>query len=142
MKKWALLAIALQTIVVPLARADQLREDHPIIGTWRIDIPALSCTEVYRVRGDGTMLVTSAEEVAESTFVISDEPTDSGFYKWVDTITKDNGKKDCTGSITQVGEKSTTYLIFDRNEDRFLMCQSEDIATCIGPFVRVRDQYI
>lgn len=140
MKKLIALFMALQTIAIPLSYADPLRIDHPLIGTWRIDIPSLSCHEIYRVRANGTTLVTSAEEVAESTFTVSDQPSDMGFYKWVDTIAKDNGKKDCAGETMQIGHEATNFIIFHKTGDQFLMCEAEDIHTCIGPFIRINDE--
>ncbi len=124
-------------LVLSNAHADSIRPDHPFIGTWRIDIPRLSCFEIYRIRGDGTTLVTSAEEVAESTFAISDKPSEKGFYKWQDKITRDNGKKDCIGEQIAVGHEATDYVVFHPSGDQFLLCGAEDIGTCIGPFKRV-----
>ncbi len=140
MKKQTTFFMVLQTLSITLAYAAPLRADHPLIGTWRIDVPSLSCHEIYRVRIDGTTLVTSAEEVAESTFTVSDHPSDKGFYKWVDTIAKDNGKKDCAGEIMQIGHEATNYVIFNRSGDQFLMCDTENINTCIGPFIRINDK--
>ena len=67
----ALAALALQ--LCDPAGATGLREDHPLIGTWQITLPDGSCREIYRYRSDGTTLVTSAEEVAESSYDISDQ---------------------------------------------------------------------
>src|SRR5262245_37165694 len=86
------------------AHADPLRADHPLIGSWKMEIPKPKCTETYRIRKDGTALITSADEIAETTFTISDKPSAKGFYKWVDRVVKDNGKKDCSGATTQVGQ--------------------------------------
>lgn len=118
--------------------ADKLRADHPILGTWKITLPDVKCDEVYRFRADGTAFITSAEEIAESEFEIAAKPSAAGYYKWVDKIVKDNGKKDCSGQITSPGEAATNYLRFHQSGDMFLMCEKEDINTCIGPFVRVR----
>jgi len=120
------------------AGAAQLRADHPIIGTWRITLPDGSCSETYRIRADGTTLVFSHEEVAESTFVITDQPDQNGFYKEVDTIVKDNGKHDCTGGITKPGQAVTNYLQFHPSGDMFLMCVERSLDRCIGPFMRVK----
>ena len=115
--------------------------DHPIVGTWKITLPLPdgSCDEIYRIRPDGTTFVTSAEEISESEYEISDEPSEKGFYKLVDTITKDNGKKDCLGEIMQVGNVATNYILFHQSGDVFLMCKEERLASCIGPFVRQKD---
>ena len=120
------------------AQADSLRADHPFIGTWKLTLPDGSCYEIYRIRANGTTLVTSADEVGESEFEISDQPSEKGFYKWVDKIVKDNGKKDCAGETMEVGHVATNYIRFHPSGDMFLMCQKEDINTCIGPLVRVK----
>jgi hypothetical protein len=131
----ALAALALQ-LSAP-AGAAGLREDHPLIGTWQITLPDGSCREIYRYRSDGTTLVTSAEEVAESSYNISDQPDPEGFYKQTDTIVKDNGKRDCSGEVTQVGHQVVTYLLFHPSGNMFLMCFERDRRSCIGPFIRV-----
>jgi hypothetical protein len=132
------MAAALALACWPMsARAAPLRADHPFVGIWKITLPDGSCSETYRVRGDGTTLVFSNEEVAESTFAISDQPDKQGFYKEVDTLVKDNGKPDCTGQITKPGRTVTNYLLFHPGGDMFLMCVERSTERCIGPFVRV-----
>ncbi len=113
---------------------------HPILGIWRLTLPDGSCSETYRFRGDGTTLVTSAEEVSESEFSIPAEPSAKGFYKLEDKIVKDNGKKDCSGAIMKVGNKATNYIQFHPSGALFLMCASESLERCIGPFERVAGQ--
>jgi hypothetical protein len=127
-------------LFISSTHANSLRIDHPFIGTWRIDVPSLSCHEVYRVHADGTTFTTSAEEVSESIFTISNQPSDKGFYTWVDTISKDNGQKDCSGGIMQIGHEATNFIIFNRTVDQFLLCQTEDLNSCLGPFVRMKDE--
>ncbi|NVD72665.1 hypothetical protein HUX88_19275 [Duganella sp. BJB1802] len=119
-----------------------LRQSHPVIGTWQITIPDGSCSETYRIRADGTTLVFSNEEVAESTFAISDRPDKEGFYKEVDTIVKDNGKRDCLGEVTKVGRAVTSYLLFHPSGDMFLMCVERRTDKCIGPFIRIKGESI
>lgn len=118
--------------------AASLRTDHPIIGTWEIELPDGSCHEIYHIRRDGTMIVTSAEEIAESEFTISDRPSVKGFYKWVDRITKDNGKKDCSGEITEVGHAATNYVLFNPTSDQFVLCEDDTGNACFGPFIRLK----
>lgn len=118
--------------------AAPLRKNHPLIGTWQVTLPDGSCREVYHIRADGTSIVTSAQEVAESSFDIADQPDKLGFYKQVDTVVKDNGKQDCSGEVTQVGHVVTSYILFHPSGDMFLMCFERDTKTCIGPFVRVK----
>jgi hypothetical protein len=113
-----------------------LPADHPLVGSWRIDVPGTNCYEIYKVRVDGTMHVTSGSQQAESEFDISVLPSATGYYKWIDKIVKDNGRPDCMGEIMQVGHVATNYILLHRTGTKFLMCEAEDINTCIGPLVR------
>jgi hypothetical protein len=132
-----LLLLCLLLLPASVAIAQPLRADHPLIGTWKITAPG-GCSETYVVRGDGTAAVTSAEEVAESELAISEQPSAKGFFKWVEKIVKDNGKKDCSGDITDIGRVVTSYVLLDPSKDLFAMCEREDRNTCIGPFKRVK----
>jgi hypothetical protein len=107
-----------------------LLEDHPSPFRW-------TCDEIYSIRPDGTTLVTSAEEISESVYEISDDPSEKGFYRWVDTITKDNGKKACLGQT--MGHVATNHIVFHSSGDMFLICIEERLESCIGPFVRQKD---
>jgi len=133
------LLAALLVVACSAADAQQTKvaRDHPLIGTWRFTVPDGTCAETYRFRADGTSLVTSGEEVAETEFRIAPKPSRKGFYEWVDTIVKDNGKKDCAGQITDVGRKSTTFIQFDPSAQRFIACQAESHDACFGPWQRV-----
>ena len=135
-------AAALALAMVAVAHAAPLRHDHPVIGTWQVTLPDGSCSETYRIRADGSTLVFSNEEVAESTFSISDQPDKDGFYEEVDTIVKDNGKLDCLGDVTEVGRAVTSYLLFHPTGDMFLMCVERRMDKCIGPFIRVKGNKI
>ncbi|MES3023611.1 MAG: hypothetical protein V4857_18755 [Pseudomonadota bacterium] len=121
----------------PGAHAAPLPADHPILGIWRLTLPDGSCSETYRFRSDGTTLVTSADEISESTFDIPVEPSSRGYYRLVDTVVKDNGKKDCAGQVMQVGKKITNFVVFHPSGALFLMCEAEALDKCIGPFHRV-----
>lgn len=116
--------------------------NHPIIGVWTLVINNGRCAETYRFRGDGTSLVTSAHEVSESEFAIPAAPSEKGFYKLEDRIVKDNGKQDCSGEIVKVGTRATNFVLFHPSGEIFLMCASESMETCIGPFERVRGEQI
>lgn len=119
-----------------------LSANHPLLGTWMLRIPGKNCQEIYQVRGDGTTLVTSAAEVAQSEFTVSEKPSAKGFYKWVDKVVKDNGGKDCSGNISKPGHEVTLYLRFHPSGNLFLLCEKEDLNTCFGPFVRQKEEDI
>lgn len=113
---------------------------HPILGIWKLTLPDGSCSEIYRFRGDGTTLVTSAEEVSESVYSIPAEPSVKGFYRLDDKVVKDNGKLDCSGGITKIGSKGTYFVHFHPSGSLFVMCQAESLDACIGPFRRMQGQ--
>lgn len=116
--------------------------NHPIIGVWRLAVGDGRCAETYRFRGDGTTLVTSAHEVSESEFAIPAVPSAKGFYKLEDRIVKDNGKRDCSGEVMAVGTRATNFVRFHPSGEIFLMCATESMEACIGPFERVRGEAI
>jgi len=130
------LVIGLSIAALPAAAASTSAA-HPLVGSWRFDVPNTGCAEIYRFRADGTSIVTSGSEVAESEFEVSATPSGKGFYVWTDTIVKDNGKPDCSGQITDVGRKTTNYIRFDRSRRQFIVCRREDFEACFGPLRRM-----
>jgi len=137
-----LASLAMAAFAATCAHAGPVRADHPLLGTWKLPIPDTTCVETYRLRADGTSLVTSADEVSETEFELADQPSEKGFYKWVDKLTKDNGKKDCSGQITEPGHVSTFYISMHPSGDMFFMCEAEDLKACMGPFIRVKGSAI
>jgi hypothetical protein len=127
---WACSSLAQSVTRTPLP------PDHPLVGSWRIDLPRFNCYEVYDLRADGTTYVTSGAQVGESEFELSLKPSGQGYYKWVDKITRDNGRPDCMGAIMEIGHVATNFILLDPSGKQFLLCQAEDINCCIGPFVR------
>jgi hypothetical protein len=109
---------------------------HSIVGTWTIASPDRKCIETYQYLPNGIVKVTSGEGMSESTYSISAAPVANGFYKYSDEVTKDNGKKDCSGEFTHVGEKSVSYVQFDPRNELLIVCQSPTDKECIGPLRR------
>jgi len=113
------------------------KTNHPILGTWVFAVPDTDCEETYYIRQDGTTLVTSGEEVAESVFEIDDEISQKGFYRNVDRIVKDNGKRDCAGNVTKVGTEVTNYIHFHPSGNMMIICRDESLDACFGPLYRL-----
>ena len=133
-----LVSVALcQSVLADDVTRTPLPKDHPLVGTWRIDVPDLKCYEIYEIRADGTTRVSSATERAESDFEISAQPSAKGFFRWIDKIVKDNGQPDCSGSIMQLGHVATNFIAVHPSGDKFLMCEEENLNACLGPFVRL-----
>lgn len=140
MKRTALtLLVSVATIPALANSRVVVTPDHPILGTWVFALPGQNCSETYRFFPNGTSRVTSGEEEAESEYEISAQPGVNGFYRLVDTVTKDNGKKDCMGQVTPAGDKATNYIRFHPSGNAFVMCQAESLDTCFGPLNRVKD---
>ena len=133
-------ALAAALLCAGPACAADVAPDHPLLGTWKVAIPQVDCVETYVFLRDGTSRVTSAGEVSESNYEITDRPSPGGFYRWTDTIVKNNGKKDCTGAITKTPTTVTHYVLFHHTRDIFFLCQQERRETCFGPFVRQKGQ--
>lgn len=110
---------------------------HPLVGLWRIELPGTACEETYDIRTDGTMAVTSGAEQVESEFAIDLEPSARGFYRWVDRIVRSNGRPDCLGDTSTVGQVATNYVIVHRSGREFLLCEDESLDNCVGPFRRL-----
>jgi hypothetical protein len=142
MKTTIAILAAIALLAAGSAQADGIRPDHPLLGVWKLSFPDGSCEEVYRISANGRILITSAEEVGESTFTVTDQPLKSGFYKWVDKVIKTNGKPDCSGEITPVGDVATLYVVFEPSGNRFLMCAQERMESCFAPLVRVTEGQI
>jgi hypothetical protein len=132
------------TIVVAATAAAQtikphrIAKDHPIVGQWTYTVPDGSCTETYHFRSDGTSVVTSGDEIAESVFDIAAKPDADGFYKWSDELVKDNGKKDCAGEVTAPGKVVTNYILFSPGGDQFIICAEQSLDRCFGPLERAQ----
>jgi hypothetical protein len=130
--------VSLAAAVLPaLAEPSAPARHHPLLGIWRYELPDRSCAETYHFRADGTTLVTSAAEVSESEYLVPAAPSQKGYYKLVDRVVRDNGKRDCAGEITKVGTTATNFIRFHPAGSLFLMCTSESLEACIGPFRRV-----
>jgi hypothetical protein len=109
---------------------------HPLFGVWRIALAGGQCTEEYEIRADGTKLSSSGEERNESEFMISQGNRGAYWYKWVDRITKNNGRPDCMGSRTSVGHVAVNYVLVHPSGQRFALCEKEDMNSCYAEFFR------
>jgi hypothetical protein len=113
-----------------------LPSEHPLVGVWRIELAEGKCVEEYELSADGTKKSKSAGERNESEFMISSGTRGIYWYKWVDKITSNNGKPDCTGSFAAVGHTATNYVIVHPSGQRFALCEREDMNSCYAEFFR------
>lgn len=134
------LATAILLVLSSDCAAAPLSKNHPIIGIWQVNVPGTTCSETYTFRANGTQTAKSAEEVGESKFMISPTPSAAGYYKLTDTVVKSNGKLDCSGSSTPVGDTVTVYIRFEQSANMFSFCFKEAQDKCVGPFKRISAQ--
>ena len=136
-----ILAITLFCVwLASCAHNDVVPEQHPILGSWKFILPGSTCFEIYTFRANGTRSYSSNDEAGESAFKISNQPSSVGYYAITDTITKSNGKRDCTGSTSPIGDKATLYVRFHPSHgNEFIMCREESFKACLGPFKRLKD---
>lgn len=118
--------------------APPLAPSHPLLGIWTLRLPDSPCAEVYRFRGDGSSFVTSAQERSESNFRVSAEADAQGWYVLDDVLVKNNGKPDCSGTVTPPGSTVRNYLKFNPAETMFFLCVARALDACVGPFVRAQ----
>jgi hypothetical protein len=81
---------------------------------------------------DGRYRSTSGQEISVSEYTISSEPSEKGFYKFVDVVLETNGLPDCSGNVMPVGDIATNYLRFGDGNNDFLMCREENVRSCFG----------
>ncbi|MGE5452101.1 MAG: hypothetical protein ACM3VZ_09710 [Acidobacteriota bacterium] len=131
-------SLLLSLLAVCDAASAQSADQPPLTGSWQYRQRGTSCTEQYFFRSDGTVMVTSGREVSESTYTLSDEPVEGGFYKFDSEVTQTNGKSDCQGKRTPVGQQTSSYLRFQANGERLVLCKSPNLSACMGPLIRLK----
>ncbi|MFK7965498.1 MAG: hypothetical protein AB8C46_16180 [Burkholderiaceae bacterium] len=118
----------------------QSAKPHSIVGKWQWTIEEKQCTETYEYRADGSLSVTSGDEVAEATYDISPQPDSNGFFLLNGTPGTSNGEQDCTDR--PAGSKQpafSVYVVFHPTEPLLLICENPNMDRCLGPMRRVND---
>lgn len=134
-----LLMACLLTTALPLRAAGEPTPAHPLVGTWTWSLFGGSCTETWQYRANRTMLGTSGQEVAEKTYEVAPRPDAAGFYKLVETVVRQNDKKDCSGALLEgPGERATRFIQFSPRRDKLLVCENASLKACFGPLTRVQ----
>ena len=133
-----LVSIAAGAVLAGAAFGAPPAPTHPILGTWQYTLPNSECSETYYFRRDGTYQATSGEQISESKYEVTALPDKKGFYKLVDTVVKDNGKKDCIGQVVEVGHKATNLIFIHPSGQTLIVCKSEVMSTCFGPVRRLQ----
>jgi len=133
LRSFLLIGALLSAATVSSARPPDV--GHPIIGKWTLTTTDSACTESWEFRPDGTTHNVSGSEESTSTYEISELANPVGGYTLIDTITKTNGKPDCTGNRSPVGDRVELYLL-PITTGGFMVCPTLDGAACIGSMFR------
>ena len=131
-------ALLASTPLVHAAGEPAIPSSHPILGIWTWTLFGGACTETWQFRANRTLLSTSGQEVAEKRYEVASLPDPQGFYKLVETVLRQNDKKDCSGaSLEGPGEKTTRFVQFSPQQDKLLVCRTASLKACFGPMNRV-----
>lgn len=110
---------------------------HPLLGSWRWAPAGQGCVETWQYRSDGARLVRAAEQVTQGRYTVTPKPSLLGFYRLEETVTTTNGKADCSGDTPPAaGGTLLSFIQFSPQTDLFIVCQSESLQACFGPFRR------
>jgi len=101
----------LMLTTTPAVFAGEIPPDHPILGTWQYTVSE-SCFETYEFRPDGIDHTISRDEIGDDRYEVSTAPDDRGFYKLTDIVMTSNGKKDCNGQTSPIGDVTSGYAMF------------------------------
>lgn len=116
-------------------KAEAKYKGNPIIGTWSIEMNR--CKETYKFRPDGIRICSSNLEIVKSSYEISNEPSDRGFYKITDKVLEDNGKRDCSGGTEDMtGDVVNLFVKFNPQMNKIVFCEDESLNKCFGPFMK------
>lgn len=109
-----------------------------IIGKWNYQVPHSTCVETYEFLRDGNLRASSAEQITDSIYFISDQHSEFAFYKLEHQVIRANGEKDCDGEISQSGTSAVHYVRFDETGNSLVMCKDESayLEQCFGPLYR------
>lgn len=111
---------------------------HPLEGNWSWSLFGGSCTETWHYRSNRTVLSTSGQEVVEKTYEVAKLPDANGFYRLVETVVRQNDKRDCSGALLNgPGEQSTRFIQFSPLRDKMLVCEKASLKACFGPVSRI-----
>lgn len=112
---------------------------HPLTGSWSWSLFGGGCTETWHYRSNRTVLSTSGQEVAEKTYEVAKLPDTDGFYKLVETVVRQNDKKDCSGAqLAGPGEQHTRFIQFNPQRNKMLVCEKASLKACFGPVSRMK----
>lgn len=141
MAKGVLLSALCAAVAAHAAPAPSEEASDPtrqIVGTWKWTLPGTQCSETYDYRPDGTLQVVSGDEKSDNTYKASVAEGKSGFLKIDATIVKDYGGQDCTESQEDnTGGTHVVYILFDPTGNQHVMCQAQQLNSCVGPLERV-----
>ena len=115
----------------------QTASTHPVVGTWSWTLFNGQCNEALQYRADGVLLSTSGSAVTVWRHSLSAQPDAQGFYKVVETATRYNSKKDCSGDVVdEEGFEATRFIQLNPAKNQLIVCKTASLEACYGPLKR------
>jgi hypothetical protein len=131
--------VMLVTCVLTQSYIAKAAEDNPLVGTWEWTNIKNSCNETYIFATDGSSHITSGTETSTASYLLSEKPSEKGFYKVTLKIIKDHGGKDCSEeTVDNSGQEYSNFLAFHPSGNQYVVCEKETTDSCIGPLKRVK----
>lgn len=131
------LLLGAATMFVPLScLAEPPGSSNAMVGTWILAVPETGCRETWEFRADGTTHNQSGSEESTSKYEFAELPDVGGSFVLTDTIVRTNGKPDCSGSLTPVGDRAVLYLL-PITTGGYMLCVTMSGSACIGSMFRV-----
>ena len=116
MKKKGVLFLVILAMVSACGSGEQpavTSQSRSIVGTWQYAYPAKQCVDTYKFAADGTVAISSAEEVVSGNYSFKDTVAEGERHSLIINITADNGLPDCEGSIKDhVGYTNHVFVEF------------------------------
>ena len=138
----ARLAVVFLLLAAPFqtaSHAQTVPDSNPVVGSWSWTLFDSRCTETLQYRADGVLLSTSGEAVTQWRYVASSAPDAQGFYRMVETATRHNAKKDCSGDVMdEVELDAIKFIQLSPRKDRLIICKTPSLAACYGPLQRLQ----
>jgi hypothetical protein len=129
------LFVAVVILASPVCLSQQPAFVQSFVGTWTLSLTGATCRETIEFFADGTAHVVSGSEDSISGYAIAEIPKPAGSYVWFDWILKNNGKPDCLGNLTPVGDRAINYLL-PIPSGGYMLCSTADGHGCIGVMSR------
>jgi len=131
--------LAAAFLVAPAARSPAAGQPS-LVGQWSWTRKSNNCAETYTFRDNGTVSISTGEEMLERNYRMAWAPESNGRYTVTMTTVKDSGGQGCADTAEgNTARSGTVHILFGGSGESMLICNSPAGADCIGPLKRNRE---